>query len=365
MNKKAFPFLILFMLIPILVLSQIRVDNNGVSTFENDGIFLSEISVSSHATIGSSLRVDGTTSLLGSLTNITNDATIGGVLTVYDDVSLLGTLTTVDGNFLAKGRSAISANLVIGSTGNASGNYKLKVICNSESGCYGTNPSARYGVHSVAKEAPGYESAYGVYGEADSFGAYGVYGYASGGYARHGVYGKSGGGTYNYGVRGYVTGSGYNNYGVYGYATGGTNNWAGYFSGNVYTTGSYQSSDERLKKNIRDLNNTDILDRVLQINPKRYQYLNESELKARNLPVFNTNQGERFGLLAQDVEQVFPELVMDILQPVDEHGTLVNENTQTTTTKAINYQEFTIVLLAAIQEQNERIEALEKALKDK
>jgi len=68
MHKKAFPFLILFVLIPILVLSQIRVDNNGVSTFENDGIFLSEISVSSHATIGSSLRVDGTTSLLGSIT---------------------------------------------------------------------------------------------------------------------------------------------------------------------------------------------------------------------------------------------------------------------------------------------------------
>ncbi len=41
---------------------------------------------------------------------------------------------------------------------------------------------------------------------------------------------------YNYGVAGYAQGpGGTNHYGVYGYAYGGTNNWAGYFDGNMYS----------------------------------------------------------------------------------------------------------------------------------
>ena len=43
---------------------------------------------------------------------------------------------------------------------------------------------------------------------------------------------------FNYGVAGYAQGpGGTNHYGVYGHASGGTNNWAGYFNGNVHAAG--------------------------------------------------------------------------------------------------------------------------------
>ncbi len=46
-------------------------------------------------------------------------------------------------------------------------------------------------------------------------------------------------GGYSYGVRGLAQGSsGTNHIGVYGYANFATNNWAGYFQGNVYTSGN-------------------------------------------------------------------------------------------------------------------------------
>ena len=166
----------------------------------------------------------------------------------------------------------------------------------------------------------------------------------------------------NYGIQGRASSPGYTNYGIYGYATGGGYNWAGYFAGNVYTTGTYQSSDERLKKNISPLIGEDMLSKIGQLKPVRFQFLTENELQGKRLPALNTKGGEHFGLIAQEVEKIFPEVVIDVSQPIEDENGEVNEKSEIVTTKAINYQELTIALLAAVQELQGRIEKLERQI---
>lgn len=126
--------------------------------------------------------------------------------------------------------------------------------------------------------------------------------FSSGASTHTGIYANSTNGSgsiLSYGIQGRASGSGYTNYGIYGYASGGGYNWAGYFSGNVYTTGSYQSSDERLKKNIFSLNTKDILSKIEQLEPVQYQFLSEAELREKGLPALNAKEGNHIGLIAQ------------------------------------------------------------------
>ena len=183
-----------------------------------------------------------------------------------------------------------------------------------------------------------------------------------------GLYVSSTGGNgsiYTYGIQGLASAPGYINYGVYGSASGGSTNWAGYFAGNVYTTGSYQSSDKRFKKNIISLDKKDILTKVGELSPVRFQFLSNTELSQKGLPLINAKEGDHIGLIAQDLEQVFPELVMDVPQPVENANGELDETPKTVVTKAVNYQELSIVLLAAVQELKAEVEELKAKLADK
>lgn len=173
------------------------------------------------------------------------------------------------------------------------------------------------------------------------------------GYSR-GIWGASINGYMNVGVFGQAT-NGYSAYGIIGSASGASNNWAGWFNGNVYTTGSYSSSDERLKKNIRPLEST--LAKLMNLQPVRYEFLTEEELKTAGLPSLNASRSDQIGLLAQHLATIFPELVVDVVHPNDEGG-----SDELSTTKAVNYDALIAVLISAIQEQQARIEALEQAL---
>ncbi|HAV62365.1 MAG TPA: hypothetical protein DCY13_08385, partial [Verrucomicrobiales bacterium] len=99
-------------------------------------------------------------------------------------------------------------------------------------------------------------------------------------------------------------------YALYGSASGTTTGpkYAGYFSGNVYTTASYLPSDAMLKTAIRPAS-TSTTDRLLQLPVSEFEYL-RSQYAHMNLP-----GGQHTGLLAQDVEALFPELVHDAVQP--------------------------------------------------
>lgn len=144
---------------------------------------------------------------------------------------------------------------------------------------------------------------------------------------------QSGGGSVNnYGswieIGGFGTPSGDNTYGVhstagngineniggdfyalFGYgigvrARGSASGWAGYFDGDVYATGLFQTSDRSIKKDIADLENASAI--LLELNPKRYNY------RVDEYPDLSLSDRPQIGLIAQDVEEILPELVKDI-----------------------------------------------------
>jgi hypothetical protein len=125
-------------------------------------------------------------------------------------------------------------------------------------------------------------------------------------------------------------------WGLYAYAT--TAGYAAYFSGNVYCSGSYLPSDEKLKENIQPLQNA--LDKVMKLNVKTY-YFKTTEFPEMNLPTEIQN-----GFTAQNIESVFPELVK--FNPAKKE--------QPEAFKAINYMGMIPVLTEAIQEQQRQIE---------
>ncbi len=173
-------------------------------------------------------------------------------------------------------------------------------------------------------------SAYGVFGRADGDGTgsrFGVYGIATG----------SGGGT---------------KYGVYGVTSGSGTEYAGYFNGNVFSTGSYLPSDKNLKANIRRAESS--LDRILQLEVKTYEY--DAKLDG----IMNLQKGEQTGLLAQEVESIFPELIKETQQPIttpDENANGIEE--KFIDFKAINYVGLIPHLVKVAQEQQTKIETLE------
>jgi len=95
----------------------------------------------------------------------------------------------------------------------------------------------------------------------------------------------------------------------------------------------------------------------MQLQPKSYTY------KQRGLlyESMALKPGVQYGLIAQDVEKVFPELVRDIVHPAkgDEDG---NEVGETFNYKSMDYTELIPLLLTAIQEQQDEINALKSAL---
>ena len=92
------------------------------------------------------------------------------------------------------------------------------------------------------------------------------------------------------------------------------------------------SSDARLKSNIVTLGPT--LISLMQLDAKRYTMKADKEQK------------QKIGLLAQEVQKVFPELVSE-----DKNGML-----------AVNYQALVPVLINALKEQEEQFQNQEASL---
>ena len=98
-------------------------------------------------------------------------------------------------------------------------------------------------------------------------------------------------------------------------------------------TGAYaQLSDRRLKKNIQPLPRT--LEKLMQLQPVSYQYRDQSEDSEKSL-----------GFIAQEVEALFPQLV-------HQQGEY----------KALNYSEFSVVAIKAIQEQQAYLHLLQQQI---
>ncbi|MDD2635314.1 MAG: tail fiber domain-containing protein [Bacteroidales bacterium] len=106
-------------------------------------------------------------------------------------------------------------------------------------------------------------------------------------------------------------------------------------TGQYTSTGWTHSSDQRLKKNI--INMETALEKVLLLSPKRFDYNTEEN-----------NNSNHIGLIAQEVELLFPEFV----------------HTDADGMKSIAYGEMTPVLIQSIKEQQQQIELMMQMLKD-
>ncbi|MDD4821099.1 MAG: tail fiber domain-containing protein [Bacteroidales bacterium] len=150
-----------------------------------------------------------------------------------------------------------------------------------------------------------------------------------------GVFGLASNATsgYNYGVFGTIEGSN-NGAGVVGTTNGNTDvnipgKYAGYFVGNVAITGivtaqNVSGSDSRLKTNISSLTEsakeTGVLSKVLSLNPVQYNlkqmYIeSKGDSTKASIPLYDEKsqqfQKTHFGLIAQELQKVYPELVYE------------------------------------------------------
>jgi hypothetical protein len=95
-------------------------------------------------------------------------------------------------------------------------------------------------------------------------------------------------------------------YGVYS-STPGAGNYAGYFDGNVHVNGTFTvMSDERRKQDVSKLSGAMAM--VARMNGYTYSFKPDANA---NLP-----EGKQYGFLAQELEQVVPELVADGQNPL-------------------------------------------------
>ena len=215
-----------------------------------------------------------------------------------------------------------------------------------------TNTSS--GVETINSSNSG--SGAGIY--ASSVNGYGVQGFSTN---SSGVYGSAGtgGGSSSVGVQGY------GNYGLYATTANNTSYYAGYFVGDVYsTTGVYAGSDQKLKQDIKDVANA--MDIINQLHPKLYNFRDDGNYKLMNLP-----KGLHYGLIAQDVEKVLPNLVKNskfetglatqqALPTGKENAQTAKAKSETIDFKAVNYTELIPLLIKGMQEQQNEIDALKQ-----
>jgi Chaperone of endosialidase len=109
-----------------------------------------------------------------------------------------------------------------------------------------------------------------------------------------------------------------------------TNRWTAAWAVN----GTIQTSDARLKKNIRPLSYG--LDEIMRLNPVSYNWIDIS------------SPGNKIGLIAQEVKKVIPEVVIG-----DEQKEKLG----------MNYAEMVPVLINAIKELNKEVNDLEELIK--
>ena len=148
------------------------------------------------------------------------------------------------------------------------------------------------------------------------------------------------------------------NVGVYGKAAGASNgnDWGGWFEGRGFLGASaWNYSDESLKTDIQSLAPSTSLDAIMDLQPRSYSY-DTVQFHGLGLPAT-----QQLGLVAQEVEPVLPQLVMDVTRPalMDSTGQVAQEALQF---KAMNYIGLIPVLVSAMQAQNARIDELEMQL---
>jgi hypothetical protein len=116
--------------------------------------------------------------------------------------------------------------------------------------------------------------------------------------------------------------------------TGSPGSYSLYVAGSAYTTGTWGGSDIRWKKNLAVME--PVINDLIKLNCYTYNW------RTTEFPEMKFDDGIQIGLVAQEVENLFPELVR-----TDEDGF-----------KAVAYDKLSAVLLQGIKEQQKEIESV-------
>ena len=104
-----------------------------------------------------------------------------------------------------------------------------------------------------------------------------------------------------------------------------------------------------------------MLGKVMQLKPKTYTSTDADKYRAINLP-----EGQQFGLIAQEVENVLPSLVGEEIHPsrrhVKKNGQIVTVEGEKLRYKSFNYVKLVPVLVQAMQEQQVQLEAQQEQI---
>ena len=144
-------------------------------------------------------------------------------------------------------------------------------------------------------------------------------------------------------------------------------------SGTMTSNDYYSPSDRRLKENIKPIDNA--LEKVLSLQGVSYKWND----KAKNIKSigFEDSNKTQIGLIAQDVEKVFPELIHTWTATnnvanetnatknstnVEEQATEVEKSVKDEF-KAVDYSRLSAVIVEAMREQRSMMEDLEAEIK--
>jgi hypothetical protein len=142
--------------------------------------------------------------------------------------------------------------------------------------------------------------------------------------------------------------------GTAGYFSSNSTYYAGYFNGNVSVLGTFSNpSDQLLKTNIVDIQ--DATQILTQLRPRTFNF------KTTDFPSMNLPTGTRYGLIAQELETVLPDLVSTSVHPakLDSAGNIV---TPAFTYKSANYEALIPILVKGFKEQDSIIKALQSTI---
>ena len=116
-----------------------------------------------------------------------------------------------------------------------------------------------------------------------------------------------------------------------------------YIQKDLFVVGSINSpSDMSLKENICNLTKS-FCDNILNLMPKKYNFINDE------------NKKERYGIIAQELEEFFPELITDAEFEDSENN--INY------IKSVNYLELIPIMIVKMKDMQNEIDELKMLLK--
>ena len=112
-------------------------------------------------------------------------------------------------------------------------------------------------------------------------------------------------------------------------------------------------SDRKFKTGITQLESSTSLDHLMKLKPSAYEF------KTADYPKMGLPKGKQMGLIADEVKQVFPELVKEAVHPAEYSQDKKEVLRPEEKFEGVNYIGFIPVLIASIQEQQKTIATLQ------